>query len=73
MDDQSDDDQALVMSVTLHLLVIGRPFRLRALRRAVEHILEFRAQLWLTQPGAIARHLIDLPPPGAFLSILRES
>jgi peptidoglycan/xylan/chitin deacetylase (PgdA/CDA1 family) len=58
---ETDDDQALVMSVVLHSFVIGQPFRLRALRRAVEHILKFRDEIWLTQPGAIARHFINLP------------
>ena len=49
-------DQPLVMSVVLHSFISGQPFRLRALRRALEHIAQTRAELWLTQPGAIARH-----------------
>jgi allantoinase len=53
-------DQPLVMSVILHAFIIGQPFRLRALRRALEHIGRARASLWLTQPGAIARYFQSL-------------
>jgi allantoinase len=58
---ETDDDQALVMSVVLHSFVIGQPFRLRAFRRALDHILKFRDEIWITQPGAIARHFSNLP------------
>jgi allantoinase len=58
---ETDDDQALVMSVVVHSFIIGQPFRLRAFRRAVEHILESRDDIWITQPGAIARHFSGLP------------
>jgi allantoinase len=53
-------DQPLVMSVILHAFIIGQPFRLRALRRAIDHIRQTRDSLWLTQPGAIARHFQSL-------------
>jgi hypothetical protein len=46
--------------VILHAFIIGQPFRLRQLRRAVEHISNARANLWMTQPGAIARHFQSL-------------
>ncbi len=45
----------VVMSVILHSFISGQPFRLRALRRAVEHILQSGEKLWITQPGEIAR------------------
>jgi peptidoglycan/xylan/chitin deacetylase (PgdA/CDA1 family) len=54
-------DEPLVMSVILHAFISGQPFRLRALRRALEHIHRSRGALWLTQPGAIARHFQALP------------
>ena len=57
----TDDDQALVMSVVVHSFIIGQPFRLRAFRRAIEHILGSREDIWITQPGAIARHFSSLP------------
>ncbi len=49
-----DDNQPLVMSVILHSFIIGQPFRLRALRRAISHILQHREAIWLTQPGQIS-------------------
>jgi peptidoglycan/xylan/chitin deacetylase (PgdA/CDA1 family) len=49
-------DEPLVMSVILHSFIIGQPFRLRAFRRAFEHILCHRDAIWLTNPAAIADH-----------------
>ncbi len=49
-------DEPLVMSVILHSFISGQPFRLRALRRAVDHVVKYADALWLTQPGQIARH-----------------
>ena len=49
-------DEPLVMSVILHSFISGQPFRLRALRRALDHILKAGEPLWITQPGAIASH-----------------
>ncbi len=57
---QTADDQPLIMSVILHSFISGQPFRLRALRRALEHIMKARDQLWITQPHAIARHFKSL-------------
>ena len=50
------DDLPLVMSVVIHSFISGQPFRLRALRRAIEHILESGEKLWIAQPGEIARY-----------------
>ena len=52
----------LVYSVVLHPFVIGQPFRLRAFRRAMDHILAHRDDLWLTTPGGIADYCMGLPP-----------
>jgi allantoinase len=57
---ETPGDEPLVMSVILHAFIIGQPFRLRALRRALEHIGHAREGLWLTQPGAIARYFQSL-------------
>ena len=51
----------LVFNIVLHPFVIGQPFRLRALRRALDIILENRDDLWLTTPGSIADHIASLP------------
>ncbi|MGH7053273.1 MAG: polysaccharide deacetylase family protein [Stellaceae bacterium] len=51
----------LVFSVALHPFIIGQPFRLRAFRDAVRHILAHREDLWITTPGEIARYCESLP------------
>ncbi|HEU0218137.1 MAG TPA: polysaccharide deacetylase family protein [Stellaceae bacterium] len=51
----------LVYSVALHPFIIGQPFRLRALRRALRHIMEHKDALWITTPGEIARYCEGLP------------
>ena len=52
----------LVCTVALHPFAIGQPYRLRALRRALSHVLEHRDDLWITTPGEIARYCAGLPP-----------
>lgn len=51
--------QPLVMGIALHPYIIGQPYRLRHLRRALEHIAAARdaGQVWLTTPGAICQHV----------------
>ena len=46
----------LVMGLALHAYIVGQPFRLRHLRRALQHIAAGREVVWLTTAGAIARH-----------------
>jgi allantoinase len=45
----------------LHPFIVGQPYRLRALRRAMQHILRHRSEIWLTTPGAIASFCARLP------------
>jgi hypothetical protein len=40
---------------------MGRPYRIRRLRRALRHILEHRDRVWLTRPGDICAHVEALP------------
>ncbi|MEX0405914.1 polysaccharide deacetylase family protein [Aquibium sp. LZ166] len=54
----------LVYTIVLHPFVIGQPFRLRALRRALEHIAASRDDVWITTPGQIARHFATVRPSG---------
>ena len=54
-------ERPLVMGVALHAYLVGQPHRLRHLKRALRHIAKHREQIWLTTPGAIARHCISLP------------
>jgi hypothetical protein len=52
--------QPLVAGIALHPYLVGQPFRLRHLRRALEHLAGLRDQLWLSRPGAIADHFASL-------------
>jgi hypothetical protein len=45
--------QPLVMGVALHPYLVGQPYRLRHLRRALAHITGYRERIWITTPGAI--------------------
>ena len=47
--------QPLVMGIALHPYIVGQPYRLRHLRRALTHLAAARdrAQVWFTTPGAI--------------------
>jgi hypothetical protein len=44
----------LVFAVSVHLFIIGKPFRLRAFRDALRHIVRYRDRPWITIPGEIA-------------------
>ena len=54
--------QPLVCPISLHPFITGRPYRIRQLRRAFQHILEHRDQIWLTRPRDICAHVESLPP-----------
>ncbi len=58
---QQSKHQPLVCPISLHPFVVGRPYRMRELRRAFEHIQKYRDQIWLTRPGDICRHIQGLP------------
>jgi hypothetical protein len=45
----------------LHAYLVGQPHRLKHLKRALRHISARREEIWLTTPGAIARHCAALP------------
>ena len=49
------------MGIALHAYIVGQPFRLRHLRRALTHIAAARERIWLTTAGAIAIHCYALP------------
>lgn len=58
----------LVCTVVLHSFIIGHPYRLRALRRALKHALRWREDLWITTPGEVSDYIRSLPQgtvPGA--------
>jgi peptidoglycan/xylan/chitin deacetylase (PgdA/CDA1 family) len=53
--------QPLVCPISLHPFVVGRPYRLPALRRALQHVLQHRDRIWLARPRDIAAHVESLP------------
>jgi allantoinase len=56
--------QPLVFGLALHPYVIGQPFRMRHIRRALQHIAAHRGRVWLTTAGAIAEHVAGLDAAG---------
>ncbi len=54
--------QPLVFTLSLHTFIVGHPYRLRHLRRALTHLAAHRERVWFTHPGAIAAHVEGLPP-----------
>lgn len=56
--------QPLVMGIALHAYIVGQPFRLRELRRALAHIAQHADDVWLTTSGAIAGHYAVQTPGG---------
>ena len=55
------DGHPLVCPISLHPFVVGRPYRIRQLRRALEHIFKYKDRIWLTRPGDICQHIENLP------------
>ena len=56
------DGQPLVMGLALHTFVMGQPYRLKHLRRALRHVLQAGGErLWPTTAGAIVDHVLTLP------------
>jgi peptidoglycan/xylan/chitin deacetylase (PgdA/CDA1 family) len=51
--------QALVMGIALHPYIVGQPYRLRELRRALRHIAA-DGRAWVTTPGAILDYVLSL-------------
>ena len=51
--------QPLVMGIALHPYLVGQPYRLRHLRRALAHLAAARDRggIWLSTPGAICLHV----------------
>lgn len=50
--------QPLVMGIALHPYLVGQPYRLKHLRRALEHLCQVRdaGKVWITTPHAIYQH-----------------
>jgi peptidoglycan/xylan/chitin deacetylase (PgdA/CDA1 family) len=53
---------SLVYTLVLHPFIIGQPFRLRALRRALTHMMKSRDDVWITTLGGVAEHFAKVSP-----------
>jgi hypothetical protein len=64
---QQSQAQSLVMGIALHPYIVGQPYRLRHLRRALQHIAAARdaGHIWVTTPGAICAHMQALADAAA--------
>ncbi len=67
LDEMLDQTQApnappLVMGIALHPYIVGQPYRLRHLRRALQHVAAARdrGQVWMTTPGEIFRYAVQV-------------
>ena len=58
LDQTRRDGQPLVMGIALHPYIVGQPYRLRHLRRALQAVAVARdaGQVWVATPGAICAH-----------------
>ncbi len=54
-------DAPIVCTISLHSFIMGQPFRTARLRKALQHILSHKDQVWMTLPGEVARHYTSLP------------
>ena len=55
--------QPLVLGIALHTMIFGQPYRLYALRKALQHIVNHpeRDKVWITRPGEIYDHVCAVP------------
>jgi peptidoglycan/xylan/chitin deacetylase (PgdA/CDA1 family) len=55
---RSPTSAPLVLGIALHPYIVGQPYRLRHLRRALQHVAAARdrGEVWMSTPGEIFRH-----------------
>lgn len=58
---QTRDGVPQVMGIALHPYIVGQPFRMRALRRALEFLAAHRDEVWITTAGGIYDHCMTWP------------
>src|SRR5262249_53658633 len=60
---EQSERQPLVFALALHGFIVGQPFRLRPLRKAIKHCAEHkgRSRVWYTRAGEIAKYCFSLP------------
>jgi hypothetical protein len=55
--------EPVVFNLSLHPYLAGHAFRLKHLRRAVEHIAAYRERVWIAKAGEIAAHAAGVLRP----------
>ncbi|MCU0888798.1 MAG: polysaccharide deacetylase family protein [Rubritepida sp.] len=58
---QVQDGIPQVMGIALHPYIVGQPYRLRALRRALSEIAARREEVWITTAGGVYDHCLTWP------------
>jgi peptidoglycan/xylan/chitin deacetylase (PgdA/CDA1 family) len=58
---QVKDGLPQVMGIALHPYIVGQPYRLRALRRALSEIAARREEVWITTAGGVYDHCLTWP------------
>ena len=61
LDQVARDGVPQVMGVALHPYIVGQPYRLRVLRRALAAMLQRRDEIWVTTAGGVYDHMLSLP------------
>lgn len=59
---EQSSQQSLVCGVSLHAFIAGQPYRLRHLRRALEHVSKHKDRIWCATTGEIADHFAAQVP-----------
>jgi allantoinase len=59
---RAPDSAPLVMGIALHPYIVGQPYRLRHLRRALQQVAAARdrGEVWITTPGQIFKHVSSI-------------
>lgn len=55
------EEAPLVFGISIHTFIVGQPFRIVHLRRALKHMLAQRDRIWVTRPREIASYYTTLP------------
>ena len=59
---EQSEKTPLVFALALHGFIVGQPFRLRPLRKAIRHCAEKgKDKVWFTRAGEIAKYCVTLP------------
>jgi peptidoglycan/xylan/chitin deacetylase (PgdA/CDA1 family) len=54
-------DMPLVLAISIHTFVMGQPFRVSRLRKALQHVLNHGREVWIAKPEEIVRYYQSLP------------